>query len=806
MRVRSSVVGVEALESRLLLSATDSVHIPELRPAHHLASHLALGLKEGDDDNGGDNNQRRAAHHYRHEPKPSPDPHPKPAPHSGPSGGSGDTASSTSSSDSGGNASTNHTTSNSSSTTASTSISSSTASGPFTTGSAVDAGFVAESVLSLSNGKLLVIGHKGDVATGQSQGVIERLNSGGAIDTSFASHGQIVTGTGEAFYAGALPDTKHFLVVGSNSGDFVLRRYNLNGSIDTTFGSSGTVITDFGTANDVARAIAIGADGTIVVGGDSGGNFAFARYQPNGQLDPNFAQGGLQLFALGAGNNGLGDIALQSDGKILAVGAEGANVVAVRLTSAGEADGSFGSGGLAIVKPLAARTDLGVPDTSEALAITSDGGILVGNRTSTDHFGLVRLNSTGGVDNSFGAAGLAIADFGGDDDADSILVQTSGTIVVIGTSLTGQVADTAIAEFDSIGLPINSFGNAGLLTMPSGFSTTATAQSSSSATPTKALHIGDIVLRAFGALTSNGGIIIGTSNEAIAATTSSKLRRLVVPGAVLSGNSSGTLLGMFGIVNGKPKKLTASDNGVSVTFSLRGGTAAAYQNGKNIDIVVDDTGRGVALSLRSASNISLGQVTVSGTLRSLSARNSTLAGSLHVTGSIGRMAFGDVTGNIYSGSSIAGASAGNVSGTIFAAEAIGRLKLGDVSGVIAAGGGIIGGITCSSLSNGKILSGVNLGNDGVLGGGDDSYVAGSIGALRVGGAITSSFVGAGVNPVDGTFGNGDDKSAGSTPSVIHLLVAPSADSASRFEATSFGPVRLGSLIDVQNDPRFRLLS
>jgi uncharacterized delta-60 repeat protein len=456
MKIRPSVVRIEMLESRLLLSAAGAPAHHKLNPLHQPTAHMALHKKDQ-----GDNSDGNQPH--GHAPKPKPPPKP--------SGSSGAGSSAQSAGSAPG--------------------------GPFATGNAVDAGFVAESVLPLSTGKLLVIGHKGDFATGQSQGVIERLNSDGSLDTTFASHGQIVSGTNEAYYAGAMQDSRHFVVVGSSNGDFVLRRYNLNGSVDTTFGTGGRIITDFGTANDVARAMAIGPGGTIVVGGESGGNLAFARYQADGQLDPNFAQGGLQLFALGAGNNGLGDIAIQSDGKIVGAGAEGANVVAVRLTSTGEADGSFGTGGLSVAKPLAARTDLGEPDTSEGLAITSDGGILVGNRTTTAHFGLVRLNVNGSVDDTFGASGIATADFGGDDDADSILVQSSGTIVVIGTSLKSQAANTGIAEFDSIGLPINSFGNAGLLTLPSGFSTTAATASPSSTLPRKALHIGDIVLRAF---------------------------------------------------------------------------------------------------------------------------------------------------------------------------------------------------------------------------------------------------------------------------------------------------------------------
>ena len=44
-----------------------------------------------------------------------------------------------------------------------------------------------------------------------------------------------------------------------------------------------------------------------------------------------------------------------------------------------------------------------------------------------------------------GANGLATANFGGDDDADSLVIQSSGQIIAIGTTLQNGVAQTAVA-------------------------------------------------------------------------------------------------------------------------------------------------------------------------------------------------------------------------------------------------------------------------------------------------------------------------------------------------------------------------
>ena len=678
----------------------------------------------------------------------------------------------------------------------------------FAGGSTVNAGFVSEAILSQSNGKVLVVGYEGDPTKGQEQGVIEELRSNGAPATGFGKNGMIVTPAGQAYYAAAMPDANHFIVAGSSAGNFVLREYNVSGTPVNSFGTNGTVITDFGTATDAARALAISPDGTIVAAGDSGENFAFARYLPDGQLDPNFAQAGRQLFSLGGGNNGLAALAIQSDGRVVATGTEGSKVIAVRLTSSGEADGTFGNGGMTAVGSLAVRTDLGEPDHTEGLALTADGGILVANRTPSGHFGLVRLNSDGSVDGSFGAGGLATADFGGDDDADSIIVQSTGPVIVIGTTLKSGTAQTAVAAFDPSGAPINSFGNKGLLTLPSGIPGSVAAQTTSGTMATRALHIGDIILRAFGTVTADGRVIIGTTNQAVAATTSSTLRRLIVPGALLSGPSTGTLLGSFGIVDGRTKKLNVTINGANVTLSLLGGTAAASQDGNALDLTVDDAGRGVSLAVNSGgAAVTLGNVTVSGTVRSLSARNCDLSGTLHVTGSIGRLLIHDLGGSIYSGASIASALVNNLSGTAFAVEAIGRLKAADLTGTIASGSGVIGSIFAASMEKAMILSGANFGDDGHLGGVDpDTFGPGSIGSIRVSGNITASFIGAGVDPVDSVFGNSDDKAAGTGPSVIRSVVAASADSSTHFEATAFSRVKIGQTIDPASDSRFRILS
>ncbi len=80
-----------------------------------------------------------------------------------------------------------------------------------------------------------------------------------------------------------LPDGR-ILVAGNssvngtgNAPNFAMARYNSNGTLDPTFDNDGIAITDFA-AVDRAYAMAVQADGKIVLAGVSGTDFALARY------------------------------------------------------------------------------------------------------------------------------------------------------------------------------------------------------------------------------------------------------------------------------------------------------------------------------------------------------------------------------------------------------------------------------------------------------------------------------------------------------------------------------------------------
>ena len=92
------------------------------------------------------------------------------------------------------------------------------------------------------------------------------------------------------------------------------------GDLDLTSSGDGKQKTDFG-KSDFANGVALQADGKIVVvgSGGAGDNFALARYNPNGSLDPSFSGNGKQTTDFG-GPDAAHAVALQANGKIVAVG------------------------------------------------------------------------------------------------------------------------------------------------------------------------------------------------------------------------------------------------------------------------------------------------------------------------------------------------------------------------------------------------------------------------------------------------------------------------------------------------------
>src|SRR5215208_3932336 len=205
------------------------------------------------------------------------------------------------------------------------------------------------------------------------------------------------------------------------------------GSLDPMFSGDGRQTTVFGPGNSRAEAVAIQPDGKIVaVGTAAGARFAVARYSLNGSLDPTFSGDGRHTTDFAGDRAGAYAVATQADGRIVVVGTAGAsgllpgNFALARYNPNGSLDASFSGDGKQ-------TTDFGGFDEATGVALQGDGKIVVVGQTALSDFALARYNPNGSLDTSFSGDGKETTDFGGvDDGAGGVALQEDGKIIAAG--------------------------------------------------------------------------------------------------------------------------------------------------------------------------------------------------------------------------------------------------------------------------------------------------------------------------------------------------------------------------------------
>ena len=183
------------------------------------------------------------------------------------------------------------------------------------------------------DGKLVVAGYSYDSGLDQYVFALVRYNTDGTPDATFGTGGIVTTAIGaiddEAFALAIQADGKLVVAGYTDTGiqyKFALVRYNTDGSLDTTFDGDGIVTTPMGAVDDEVFALAIQGDGKLVAAGFSSQGspspyeFALARYTTSGSLDPTFGTGGKVLTAVGTSDDEINAVAIQGDGKPVAAG------------------------------------------------------------------------------------------------------------------------------------------------------------------------------------------------------------------------------------------------------------------------------------------------------------------------------------------------------------------------------------------------------------------------------------------------------------------------------------------------------
>ncbi|HEV3085547.1 MAG TPA: DUF4214 domain-containing protein [Gemmataceae bacterium] len=288
----------------------------------------------------------------------------------------------------------------------------------------------ANSVVVEPNGKILVAG-SGKTPANNSGFLLARFNPDGNVDASFGLGGGFITTDLGPSDAAAnriiLQADGSIIAVGHTSTSasnfhFAVLRYDSSGNLDQTFNGTGEVLINFPEGGPTplgadARGVSLQLDGKIVVAGnfigqDGLSELVIARLNSDGTPDPSFNGSGHVVFH-GLQDVTANDVAIQSNGKIVAAGAE--------------------------------------------------GRIVAANTTPADaNFFLQRYNPNGTLDPTFGSNGTVITDVAPNDGdvANRLLVQTDNKLVAAGTAggdklrrfgLVRYVADTVGPQADAGG-------------------------------------------------------------------------------------------------------------------------------------------------------------------------------------------------------------------------------------------------------------------------------------------------------------------------------------------------------------------
>lgn len=323
-----------------------------------------------------------------------------------------------------------------------------------------DLGFSEQSkyIALQPDGKFLVLGESnGDLG-------LVRYNADGTLDTFFGGGDGIVTqNIGSPDLAKDIlvqaADGKIVVLGATLAGNWVitLSRYNPDGSLDTTFGTNGiTQTAHAGHHFATEQLLQLPGGGFMAVGimngGPTGNDMVLLRYDSSGNLDTGFGVNGIVNTTLGGQTNQAGyGATLQSDGKIVVVGQSGDVFTLARYNADGTVDTAFGGAGngLAVIS--------GLGGNSRALDVfqQADGKLIaVGFKSNYGDFAMVRLNTDGTLDTSFGPdnTGIVIGDFGSQYEQGASVVAHNGGILVAGYSQDhGSDPDVLLLRYDASG-------------------------------------------------------------------------------------------------------------------------------------------------------------------------------------------------------------------------------------------------------------------------------------------------------------------------------------------------------------------
>ncbi len=288
-----------------------------------------------------------------------------------------------------------------------------------------------------------------------SGGGLDPAFNGGSVVTTDIQGGNVFN---DQVYAMAVQTDGKIILGGSSRTNIAMVRYMTDGTLDSGFGTGGKVFTAGSTATEQQiNALAVMSDGRIVAAGQSrtGANtdVLVARFLSNGTPDPNFGTGGKTVSPVGAVNiSDVGNaVAVLADGKVLVAGTSNGDLLILRYTSGGVLDTPFGGDGFG--GKLAGYQN--GTENGTGVVVQTDGSIILTGTTGfggRDYFTAFRFSSAGVLDSTFGSGGgFAIGLTAGTDAAWTAKLQSDGKLLMAGVAGTGATRDFGVARFETTG-------------------------------------------------------------------------------------------------------------------------------------------------------------------------------------------------------------------------------------------------------------------------------------------------------------------------------------------------------------------
>jgi uncharacterized delta-60 repeat protein len=658
-----------------------------------------------------------------------------------------------------------------------------------------------------SQGRILLAGVT-DVILGNgktgSNFAIARFTANGAVDTSFNADGGQGVAPGSGFRrdeftvginrAGSIAiQGNKFIVAGETNGVVAVARYLDTGELDTAGATAGgfdangkRVIDDIKTSDPIVG-LAVQGDNKILVAGTdvsgaegqlTGSNFLMARLTEGGALDTTFGVGGVVETNMGG----------TEDADTILIGNAGIYLLGTRATDkADDPNNVIVNTAVALYGVNGANTSTLGPNgyvffdpVSFKVAEADNGGAAIGNAFQDLVKGIGSVGTDGTVvaskPNISGAGSnvVVVADDPSAPEPPTATLTPGNTLTTVANDLSFTVsyADSNGVDISDVGIDDITVSNGGVnLVVKS-----ATATDNSDGSPRLVIYTVAPADGSFNHLDSGTYTVSLAANQitdttelaALAQTLGTFTVAIPTPPPVPFGNGTGAFGGKTKIIAADPT------TGALVTLQLNSGQGQAFVENGRIKIAVSGVTSKSTLTVKAKGGVALGDVAVSGSLKSVSAKTADLAGIMSATGSIGAVTLASISG-----------------GTIVSA-------------------GTITGLTANSVNNGKILAGTSFGANGILGGGDDAFATASITKIAIKGAVAGSVFSAGANPgADGAYGTGDDTGNGGSSSIIkNLSIKSSTDSNTFFLAGAFPKtVKIPAKVTpaLGTDPRFKVV-